>query len=208
MPLALSALWRGTRTLGIVLLGLAAASAAYLWWGIANAALLAIIGCLGSAVALGLLYDTRRPLRFKSVPLTLGYLALFAVYAVGVIAARDVAMTLVGTDTDATVARTWTTGGTKGKPQHRCTLHHPDGTPIPRELGTNCEGHSVGDTIPIVLDPATTSPQSAAPSRTWTRWGTPGDSNRRVRPTPLHRPRNPAQAGQTMTSVETSGATS
>ncbi|NVI85923.1 hypothetical protein [Actinomadura sp. BRA 177] len=154
MPLALSALWRGTRTLGIVLLGLAAASAAYLWWGIANAALLAIIGCLGSAVALGLLYDTRRPLRFKSVPLTLGYLALFAVYAVGVIAARDVAMTLVGTDTDATVARTWTTGGTKGKPQHRCTLHHPDGTPIPRELGTNCEGHSVGDTIPIVLDPA------------------------------------------------------
>lgn len=151
---ALPALWRGARTLGIALLGLAVASAGYLWWGISNAALLAIVGCLSSAVALGILYGSGRQFRFKSVPLTLGYLALFTLYAVGVIAARDVTMTMVGEDADVIVAKTWTTSGNKGKPQHHCTLHHADGTPLPREYASNCEGRERGDTIPVVLDPA------------------------------------------------------
>ncbi|CNF44264.1 Uncharacterised protein [Mycobacterium tuberculosis] len=148
------ALWRGARTLGIALLGLAAASAGYLWWGVANAALLAIVGCIGSAVAMGILYGSGRDFRFKGVPLTFGFLALFTLYAVGVIAVRDVAMTTVGEDAEAIVAKTWTTGNTKGKPQHRCTLHRTDGTPLPREYASNCEGHERGDTIQVVLDPA------------------------------------------------------
>lgn len=148
------ALWRGARTLGIALLGLAAASAGYLWWGVSNAALLAIVGCVGSAVAMGMLYGSGRDFRFKGVPLTLGFLALFALYAVGVIAVRDVTMTMVGEDAEAIVAKTWTTSSTKGKPQHRCTLHRTDGTPLPREYASNCEGREPGDTIQIVLDPA------------------------------------------------------
>ncbi|GAA1810686.1 hypothetical protein [Actinomadura chokoriensis] len=148
------ALWRGARTLGIALVGLAAVSAGYLWWGVANAALLAIVGCVGSAVALGMLYGSGRDLRFKGVALTLGFLALFTLYAVGVIAVRDVTMTMVGEDAEAIVAKTWTTGGTKGRPQHRCTLHRTDGTPLPREYASNCEGRERGDTLQIVLDPA------------------------------------------------------
>lgn len=160
---ALPALWRGARTLVIALLGLAAASAGYLWWGMAAAALLAIAGCVCSAVAMGLLYGSGRPLRFKAMPLTLGYLALFALYAVGVIAVRDVTMTLVGTDADVIVAKTWTTGGHKGKPQHHCTLHRPDGTQLPREYASNCEGRERGDTIPVVLDPAGRFPPISGP---------------------------------------------
>ncbi|MGW5412147.1 hypothetical protein [Actinomadura geliboluensis] len=165
LPAAVSALWRGARTLGIALLFLTLASAAYLRWGMASAALAAIVGCICTAVALGLLYDTRRPLRFKIVPLSLGYLALLTLNAVGVIAARDVTMTLVGTDADVIVAKTWTTGGTKGKPQHHCTLRHPDGTPLTRELATNCEGHTVGDTIPVVLDPQGRFPPISGPKK-------------------------------------------
>jgi len=154
MPVPLRALWRGTRTLGIALLGFAAAAAANLWWDVAGAVLLAIAGFICAAIALGLLYDTRRPLRFKAVPLSLGYLALLVLYGVGVIAARDVALTLVGADTDATVARTWTTHDRRGRPHHHCALQRPDGSPIRRELATNCEGRSAGDTLQIVLDPA------------------------------------------------------
>ncbi|MFA1543240.1 hypothetical protein [Actinomadura monticuli] len=84
MPAPLRALWRGTRTFGIALLGFAAAAAANLWWDMAAAVLLAIAGFACAAIALGLLYDTRRPLRFKSVPLALGYLALLVPYGVGV----------------------------------------------------------------------------------------------------------------------------
>lgn len=153
MPATVSALWRGARTLGIALLCLSVTSFAYLRWGVASAALTAIIGYLCTAVALGIMYGTRRPLRFKAVPLSLGYLALLVLNAVGVIAVRDVTMAAVGTDADVVVAKTWTTGNTKGKPQHHCTLRQSDGTPLPRELATSCKGRSVGDTIPVVLDP-------------------------------------------------------
>ncbi|MEV4007040.1 hypothetical protein [Actinomadura sp. NPDC049753] len=150
---ALPALWRGIRTLAVCALGLAAASAAYVWWSELAAVLLTIAGFICSVVALGLLYDTRRPLRFKNVPLSLGALALLVLYGVGVIAARDITMTLAGTDADAVVAETWTTHDRKGRTQHHCTLRRTDGTPIPREYASNCEGHEQGDTIPVVLDP-------------------------------------------------------
>lgn len=150
---ALPALWRGTRTLAVCVLGLAAASAAFLWWGPTAAALLAIAGFAGSVIALGLMYGTRRPLRFRSVPLSLGVLALLVLYGVGVIAVRDVTMTLVGTDVDAVVERTWTTRDSKTEPQRHCSLRRPDGTPVSREYGSNCEGRERGDTIPVVLDP-------------------------------------------------------
>ena len=154
MPVAVRALWRGTRTLCIAVLGLAAATAAHLWWDMTAAALLAIAGFFCAAIALGLLYGTRRPLRFTWAPLTLGYLALLVLYVGGVIAARDVALTLFGDDTDAVVSRTWTTHNRKGNDQYHCTLQRTDGTPIRRELATNCEGHERGETIPVVLDRA------------------------------------------------------
>jgi hypothetical protein len=34
------------------------------------------------------------------------------------------------------------------------SLHRADGTPLPREYASNCEGHERGDTIQVVLDPA------------------------------------------------------
>lgn len=154
MPVAVRALWRGTRTLSIAVLGLAAATAAHLWWDMTAAALLAIAGFFCAAIALGLLYDTRRPLRFRWAPLTLGYLALLVLYVGGVVTARDVALTLFGDDIDAVVARTWTTHDGKGNKQYHCALQHTDGTPIRRELATNCEGHERGETIPVVLDRA------------------------------------------------------
>ncbi|TDB84111.1 hypothetical protein [Actinomadura sp. 7K534] len=148
----LRALWRGTRTAAIAVLGLAPASAAYMRGGVTAAALLAICGFFGAVMALGLLYGGRRPLGFRTVPLSLGALALLVLYGVGVIAARDIAMTRVGTDADAVVARTWTTQS-RGRPHHHCTLRRTDGTPIPHEYGSNCEGHEPGDTLPVVLDP-------------------------------------------------------
>jgi hypothetical protein len=140
--------------MGIALLGFAAAAAANVWWDRFAGILLALAGFLCSAVALGLLYDTRRPLRYKAVPLSLGYLALLALYGVGSPAARDVAATLIGDDTEATVARTWLEHGRKSGTHYHCSLRRLDGTPVPRELATDCKGRSTGDTLRIVVDPA------------------------------------------------------
>ncbi|TDE20429.1 hypothetical protein [Actinomadura sp. 6K520] len=159
---ALRTLWRGTRTAAIAVLGLALASAAYLAGNAMVAALLIICGFASAVVALGLLYDRRRPLRFKSVPLSLGVLALLVLYGVGVILARDIAMTLVGTDADAVVARTWTTQYKRSTQPH-CTLRHADGTSIPHEYASNCEGLEPGDTLPVVLDPQGRFPPVAGP---------------------------------------------
>ncbi|GAA3924654.1 hypothetical protein GCM10023085_02530 [Actinomadura viridis] len=152
MPVARSALLRGGAVLGIAALGLALSSSAYLWRGTPAAAVAAVIGTIGATIALGRLYVTRRPTRFKNLSLTCGVLALFVLYAVGVVAARDFALTLVGVDTTAVVDRTWTTPG-RGTDIHHCTLRLPEGTAIRRELATNCEGHERGDTLRVVIDP-------------------------------------------------------
>ncbi|GLW99598.1 hypothetical protein [Microtetraspora sp. NBRC 16547] len=152
MAVSFSAVRRGGLVLGVALLGLALSSAAHLWWGTTGAALLGIAGVGGTLFALTHLYGTRRPLRLGNVPLTLGFLAVFVLYGVGVAAALDIAMTLVGIDAHAVVDRTWVTRG-KASLNYHCTLRHEDGTPIPREFASNCEGRERGDTIPVVLDP-------------------------------------------------------
>ncbi|MBO2462932.1 hypothetical protein [Actinomadura violacea] len=164
MPAALAAPWRAARTLGIAVLGLLAASAAYLWWSLTAAALLAIAGIVCGVVALAALYESRRPLRFKGVPLVLGCLALIALYVVGVVAARDVALTLAGTEDNAVVAKVWKTRDPKRtSPEYHCTLHRSDGTAIPREFASNCEGLEAGDTLPVVLDPGGRLPPVRGP---------------------------------------------
>lgn len=147
-----SAVRRGGLVVGAAVLGFAFAAAGYLWWGTTAAALIAVSGMIGVVMALGWLYRTRRPMPFRGVPLTLGVLAAFVVYIVGVVAARDIAMTLVGVDAEAVVERTWTTQS-RGSESHRCTLHRTGGARIPRELATSCEGYGRGDIMPVVLDP-------------------------------------------------------
>ncbi|URN01073.1 hypothetical protein LUW76_45965 [Actinomadura madurae] len=147
-----SAVLRGGLVLGVAASGFALAVAGYLWWNTTAAALIVVIGTISAVVALGWLYRTRRPLRFSGVPLTFGVLSLLAVYIVGVVAARDIAMTLVGVDAEAVVERTWTTQS-RGSESHHCTLRRTDGAPIPRQLATNCEGYGRGDIMPVVLDP-------------------------------------------------------
>ncbi|MFD0533276.1 hypothetical protein ACFQY7_05265 [Actinomadura luteofluorescens] len=137
---------------GAAVLGFAFAAAGYLWWGTTAAALIAVSAMIGVVMALGWLYRTRRPLRFRGAPLTLGVLAAFVVHIAGVVAARDIAMTLVGVDAEAVVERTWTTHS-RGSQSHHCTLHRTGGAPIPRKLATSCEGYGRGDTMPVVLDP-------------------------------------------------------
>ncbi|MFB4305832.1 hypothetical protein [Actinomadura sp. GTD37] len=161
----LTAVRRAAPVLGIAVLGFASASAAYLWWSLTAAVLLGLAACVGSAAALAMLYRSGRPLRFKSVPLYLGLLALIVLYIVGIITARDVALTLTGTDADAVVARTWTTydSGRKHKTQHHCTVTLSDGTPLPRELGSNCVGRDPGDTLPIVFTPGKPFPPVSGP---------------------------------------------
>jgi hypothetical protein len=156
MPLALAfrrpALWRGGGTFAVGALGPSVTLAAYPWVGAILAIVIATVGFFAAVAALVALYYTSRPLRFKGLSVTLGIVALVVLFLVGVTAARDVAMAMVGTDAEAVVAKTWTTAA-KGTPQHHCTLHHPDGTPIPRKLDSSCAGHETGDVIPIVLDP-------------------------------------------------------
>ncbi|NDU73010.1 hypothetical protein GWI34_10260 [Actinomadura sp. DSM 109109] len=147
-----STLLRGGLVLGGAVLGLASAAACYLWWGTTGAALIAVPGMIATAAALGWLYRSRRPLRFSGVPLTLGVVASFVVYIVGVVAARDIAMTLVGVDAEAVVERTWTTHG-RSTEIHHCTLRRAGGEPIRRELATSCEGYGRGDVMRVVLDP-------------------------------------------------------
>ena len=157
MPLALasrrpSALWRGTGTFAVAALGPLLTLAAYLWAGAIPAVVVATFGFFAAAAALAALYSTSRPVRFKGLAVTLGVLALTVMYLVGVTAARDVAMTVVGTDAEAVVAKTWTTAD-KGVTQYHCTLSHPDGTPIPHELDSSCQGHEASEVVPVVLDP-------------------------------------------------------
>ncbi|MEO3827702.1 hypothetical protein [Actinomadura sp. B10D3] len=147
-----SAVLRGGLVLGVAAFGFVCAVAGYLWWNATAGALIAVIGMISTVVALGWLYQTRRPLRFSGVPLTFGVLSLLALYIVGVVAARDIAMTLVGVDAEAVVERTWTTES-RGSESHHCTLRRTDGAPIPGELATSCEGYGRGDTMPVVLDP-------------------------------------------------------
>ncbi|MGW2313291.1 hypothetical protein [Actinomadura luteofluorescens] len=147
-----SAVRRGGLVVGAAVLGFAFAAAGYLWWGTTAAALIAVSGMIGVVMALGWLYRTRRPMPFRGVPLTLGVLAAFVVYIVGVVAARDIAMTLVGVDAEAVVERTWTTQS-RGSESHHCTLRRTGGARIPRELATSCEGYGRGDIMPVVLDP-------------------------------------------------------
>lgn len=156
MPLALaarrwSAPWRGAGTLVVAALGPPLTAAVYLWFGATFAAVIATVGFFASTMALGALYYTSRPVCFKGVPLTLGVIAALVLYMVGVTASRDVVMSMVGTDAEAVVAKTWTTVS-KGVPQHHCTVRHLDGAPIKRELDTNCEGREPGDVIPVVFD--------------------------------------------------------
>ncbi|GAA4073321.1 hypothetical protein [Actinomadura miaoliensis] len=152
MGLARSALLRGGLLLGGTLLGLVLSSAVHLWWGTTGSVLLTVIAMIGNATALGFVYASGRSFRFANVPLICGMLALFLLYMVGAIAVRDIALTLVGADAEAVVDRTWTTSHRGSETQH-CTLRHTDGTPIRRELESNCEGHDRGDVIPVVLDP-------------------------------------------------------
>ncbi|TDD91416.1 hypothetical protein E1293_02180 [Actinomadura darangshiensis] len=154
MPRLLAvAVLRGAVAAGVAALGFAAAAASYLWWGTTGAAVSAVAGSIAGVLALAWLYRARRPLRFAGVPLTFGVLALFVVYGVGVVGIRDVAISRVGVDADAVVTRTWKTRGRGNSSTHHCTLRRTDGTPIPRELATNCEGYGRGDTIGVVLDP-------------------------------------------------------
>ncbi|MFI0353167.1 hypothetical protein [Actinomadura sp. 9N407] len=147
-----SAVLRGGLVLGTTLLGFALAAAGSLWWSTTAAALITVPVMSAALVALLWLYGTRRPLRFKGVPLALGVLAMFGLFFVGVVAAPSVAMTLVGVDAEAVVERTWTTGG-RGPKNHHCTLRLPDGRTIPREFAADCQGYERGDGIRIVHDP-------------------------------------------------------
>ena len=153
MGVALSTAGRAGAALGIPVLGLALSSAAYLWWGVTAAALLGIAAWFCSSAALATLYQAHRPLRGRTVPLYLGLVALLVFYGVGVIAVRDVVLTATGTEADGIVAKAWTTHDVRSNTQHHCTLTLTDGTPIPREFSSNCEGLAPGDTIPIVFDP-------------------------------------------------------
>ncbi|WP_067477872.1 hypothetical protein [Actinomadura hibisca] len=147
-----SAVLRGGVVFGVAVLGFAFAAAGYLWWDTSGAALILVPGLIVALVALGWLYRSRRPLRFKGVPLAFGVLALFCLNLVGVVAVRDIAMTWVGVDAEAVVERAWTTQS-RSSDIHHCTLRLSDGTPIPRELATNCEGSERGDTMRLVIDP-------------------------------------------------------
>ncbi|QKW39168.1 hypothetical protein HUT06_38340 [Actinomadura sp. NAK00032] len=148
-----------------MVLGLAPSSTAYLWWSVTAAVLLGLAACIGSVVALAILYESARPFRFKGVWLCLGTFALIALYFVGPLTVRDVTLELTGTETDAVVAKAWTThnGKQRHKEQHHCTLMLPDGTPLTREFGSNCAGHDPGDTIPIVYTPGSRFPAVNGP---------------------------------------------
>ncbi|MFB4314184.1 hypothetical protein [Actinomadura sp. 21ATH] len=145
-----SAVRRGGLVLGVALAGFALASAGYLWLGTGGGAVLVVCGVLASLMALGWLYGKRR--RARPVPLVLGVVAVFVLNIVGVVAVRDAAMTMVGVDTRAVVERTWTKEN-RGSTSHHCTLRLPDGTALPGELATNCEGYERGDGILVVVDP-------------------------------------------------------
>jgi len=147
-----SAPLRGALLLVGTLLGLLLSSAVHLWWGTTGSAVLTVLMMIGNAAALGFLYASGRSSRFANVLLIGGMLVLFLLYLVGAAAARDIALTLVGTDAEAVVDRTWTTTS-RGMERHHCTLRRTDGTPIKRELDTDCEGRERGDTIRVVLDP-------------------------------------------------------
>jgi hypothetical protein len=156
MPIALaarrwSALTRGAGTFVVAAVWPPLTVLGYLWFGAIVAIVIATIGFFTSALALAALYYMSRPLRIKGVPMALGFIALLALFFVGVTASRDIAMTLVGTEDEAVVVKTWTTVS-RGFEQHHCTVRHLDGTPIPRRLDTSCEGREPGDTIPVVLD--------------------------------------------------------
>ncbi|XRQ05922.1 hypothetical protein ACN3XK_56755 [Actinomadura welshii] len=158
----MSVIRRGGATLGMALLGFVLASACYLWWGRVSAVLIGITGILATTFALGRLYHTGGPARFGGASLTIGVLATIALYTVGVLAVRDVALTLVGVETTAVVEREWTTRE-RGTTTSHCTLRHADGTPIQRELHTDCRGREPGDTVQVVFDREGRLPTVAGP---------------------------------------------
>ncbi|MFD0900587.1 hypothetical protein [Actinomadura sediminis] len=147
-----SAVLRGGLVIVISAVGLVSSSAAFLWWGTTSGAVLVVIGIMASLAVLVRLYERRRPLRFASVALVLGVVALFVLNIVGLAAARDAVMTLAGDDAEAVVTRTWTEPGRGGETYH-CTVRRADGGPVRRELASGCAGYEPGDTLQIVIDP-------------------------------------------------------
>ncbi|MEW2357703.1 hypothetical protein [Spirillospora sp. NPDC029432] len=144
-----SAVRRGGLVFGVVLAGFVLAAAGHLWLGPGGGAAVVVFGTLASLMALGWLYGRHAA---RGVPLVLGVVAVFGLNIVGVVAVRDIAMTLVGVDAQAIVERTWTRQN-RGSTSHHCTLRLADGTALPGKLATSCEGYGRGDTLPVVIDP-------------------------------------------------------
>ncbi|OLT30004.1 hypothetical protein BJF79_40050 [Actinomadura sp. CNU-125] len=152
-----SAVLRGAVRGGLVIViagcGLALSSAAYLWRGTTSGAVLLIVGTMAAMAALVRLYATRRPLRFAGVPLGFGVVALFVFGIVGVTAARDVAMTLVGVD----ATRSWRAPGRPPRAAVRRTTARCGAPTAPR---------SPASSRPAARDTSAATPSRSSSTRT------------------------------------------
>jgi len=145
-------IWRGLAATAVAVGMLLLAAWAFIASGDTLGGILAVLGIIAAVFALAwLAMAGDRSFRGSGALIGVGLLAAMLYYGVGVISARDVAAVELGSDTQAVVGHTWTTGKGRKKGFH-CSLKHTDGTPFPRDLGSSCKGYETGDTISIVAD--------------------------------------------------------